>query len=94
MRDMSNMRDYVAPMVSDLNNLLGFDSVSFVKLDAPIKSRWQADFLQVFPPTYHELPFEHETDKVCFERYFRGKEKITFEEFKKKHYERNANRKL
>lgn len=65
-----------------------FPTAQFVRLDAPIQSKWQANFLQVFPSNYNKLPAEHESDKDFFESHYEGKEKLTFEEFKKKYYGR------
>jgi hypothetical protein len=61
-------------------------TAQFVKLDGPIESKWQANFLQVFPPNYEKLPAEHETDEAFFDRHYKGEEKLTFEEFKRKYY--------
>lgn len=71
---------------------LNFSSDQFVRLGGPIQSKWQANFLQVFPQNYKKLPAEHESDKECFEKHYDGEEKLTFEEFKKKHYGQNGKR--
>jgi len=63
-------------------------TAQLVKLDDPISSRFQANFLQVFPSNYDDLPAEHKMDQECFEKYYKGEEEITFKEFRKKYYER------
>jgi hypothetical protein len=70
---------------------INFNSVAFVKLDNPIQSRWQADFLQVFPPNYDKLPCEHESDKDVFIKHY-SDEPITFEEFKRKKYHEQSHK--
>ena len=74
-----------------MNLNINFSNVSFVKLEQPIQSKWQADYLQVFPPNYDKLPFEHKSDKEIFSKYYSGKP-ITFEEFRKKKYYEQSKR--
>ena len=60
-----------------------FNEISFVQPPFEIVSQWQANFMQIFPLNYSELPWEHEFDKKVFEKYYQGKDKMTFEQFKK-----------
>ncbi len=61
---------------------LNMISVSFVNTKDAIRSKWQANFLQIFPIEYNASPKEHYTDKHMFDRYYCGKKDYTFEEFK------------
>jgi len=49
-------------------------------VNANIRSQWQAHFLQIFPvePRMSELPKTHESDKECFEKFWKGPE-MSFE---------------
>ena len=49
-----------------------------------IKSQMQANFMQIFPFNYHELPLTHKTDKTVFEKYWEGDKTTTFEQFMQK----------
>jgi hypothetical protein len=51
-----------------------------------IKSQWQAHFMQIFPVNMDNLPQNHESDKECFEKNWRGPEQITFEQFIEMYY--------
>jgi len=59
-----------------------FSEVSLVQAD--IRSKWQAHFMQIFPiaDVYDKLPAEHESDKACFDKYWLGPKGMTFEQFK------------
>ena len=60
-----------------------YEFVSASMVDASmVKSMWQANFLQIFPVKYDELPAIDVTDKECFEKYWQGEPKsLTYEQF-------------
>jgi hypothetical protein len=58
--------------------------VSFVEcsiVQADIKSQWQANFMQIFPTLYDELPQVHESDRECFIKFWEGDPDITYDKF-------------
>ena len=46
-----------------------------------IRSKWQANFMQLFPIKYDLLPAKHEYDKDFFEKYWSGDNYTTYEQF-------------
>jgi len=66
----------------------GLKLISISHVDASgIRSQWQADFLQVFPLRYGNLPATHFSDKECFEKHWRGDNYTTYEQFIKRKQE-------
>jgi len=51
-----------------------------------IKSKWQANFMQIFPLEYNKLPKIHELDKKCFDNNWKGDDYTTYEQFMKEYY--------
>lgn len=75
--------------MKDVLHNIRHSSSGFIKLSHEIKSKWQADFLQVFPMNYDKLPYEHSTDKDVFEEFYSADD-LTFEEFRIKYYEQQG----
>ena len=50
-----------------------------------IRSKWQANFLQIFPLDFPSLPETHRSDSRVFYRHYRGSEKLTFNQFVRKY---------
>jgi len=51
-----------------------------------IKSKWSANFNQVFPFGYKDLPNTHSTDKEMFQENWKGDKSTTYEQFMRFHY--------
>ncbi len=64
---------------------MDFNLIAVSMVDASmIKSQWQANFRQIFPIKYEDLPPTLPSDKQFFEKYWKGDSYTTYEQFIKK----------
>lgn len=64
------------------------DFLSVGLVDAShIKSQWQANFMQLFPWKYSELPKTHKSDREFFNENWDGCPATTYDEFMLNYYE-------
>ena len=61
---------------------MGYKLVAVSMVDASmIKSQWQANFMQIFPVNYDNLPSTLSSDKQFFKEYWEGDNYTTYEQF-------------